>query len=200
MQNSFAPRGRGECRVPAHPQPVCIGSKHTVVTTSTPKHPAFPHAMVLTAYAALSSATNSSCHRHRRIDGMPKPGWADDAFADLTPATGARTTRFCRTRPPAPKASTGLVPVRRSFSEGGFSAVRLHAVDSSQAFRQPALPLRRAPDAAASTASHPASVTIAIRPSWGRDSGGYTGDLGQAKTGIFLETRLDRPNHFESFQ
>jgi hypothetical protein len=30
-------------------------------------HPAFPHAMVLTAYFVLSPATNSSCHRHQRI-------------------------------------------------------------------------------------------------------------------------------------
>ena len=29
-----------------------------------------------TAYAVLSSATNSSCHRRQRIDGSPKPGWA----------------------------------------------------------------------------------------------------------------------------
>jgi hypothetical protein len=50
-----------------------------------------------TAYAALSPATNSSCHRHRRIEGFVAPGWVDIAFANLTPATGARTTRFCRT-------------------------------------------------------------------------------------------------------
>jgi hypothetical protein len=29
-----------------------------------------------TAYAALSSATNSSCHRRQRIEGFAKPGWA----------------------------------------------------------------------------------------------------------------------------
>jgi hypothetical protein len=51
-----------------------------------------------TAYAALSPATNSSCHRHRRIEGFVAPGWARETSADLTPATGARTTRFCRTR------------------------------------------------------------------------------------------------------
>ena len=50
-----------------------------------------------TAYAALSPATNSSCHRRQRIDGFARPGWADETSADLTPATGARTTRFCRT-------------------------------------------------------------------------------------------------------
>ena len=51
----------------------------------------------LTAYAALSPATNSSCHRHRRINGFAEPGRVRKTSADLTPATGARTTRFCRT-------------------------------------------------------------------------------------------------------
>ena len=50
-----------------------------------------------TAYAALSPETNSSCLRHRRIGGVHAPGRARNTFADLTPATGARTTRFCRT-------------------------------------------------------------------------------------------------------
>src|SRR2546423_14430671 len=44
---------------------------------SSPKvhrnHPAFPHAMVLTAYFVLSPATNSSCHRHRRIKACLGP-------------------------------------------------------------------------------------------------------------------------------
>jgi hypothetical protein len=53
-----------------------------------------------TAYSALSPATNSSCHRRRRIGGSAEPGWARNTSADLTPATGARTTRFCRTQPP----------------------------------------------------------------------------------------------------
>src|SRR5882762_4387229 len=29
-----------------------------------------------TAYGVLSPATNSSCHRHRRIEGLVTPGWA----------------------------------------------------------------------------------------------------------------------------
>jgi hypothetical protein len=49
-----------------------------------------------TAYTALSSATNSFCHRRRRIEGSSNPGWARKTSAGLTPATGARTTRFCR--------------------------------------------------------------------------------------------------------
>ena len=43
-----------------------------------------------------------------------------------------------------------------------------------------------APDAAASTASHPASVTIAIRPSGGRDGEAYRFDLGRGGMEIFL--------------
>jgi hypothetical protein len=84
-----------------------------------------------TAYGALSSATNSSCHRHRRIDGFARPGWADETSADLTPATGARTTRFCRT---LQRRSSGA----RWIAHG-----------------KPPCDHTRAPDAAASTASHP---------------------------------------------
>ena len=53
----------------------------------------------LTAYAALSPETNSSCHRRWRIEGLSNPVGLDAASASLTPATGARTTRFCRTQP-----------------------------------------------------------------------------------------------------
>src|SRR5258705_9847089 len=48
------------------------------------------------------------------------------------------------------------------------------------------------PDAAASTASRPASVTIAIHPCVGREGGSYGSDLGQARNEIFLQERLDR--------
>jgi hypothetical protein len=52
----------------------------------------------------------------------------------------------------------------------------------------------------ASTASHPASVTIAIRPSGGRDGDGYRFDLGESGRGIFLEMRLDRANQIDRVQ
>src|SRR6266436_7898357 len=68
--------------------------------------PGLPCAMVLTAYFVLSPATNSSCHRHLRIKGLSEPGRADLASANLTPATGARTTRLHRPR----KASFVCVP------------------------------------------------------------------------------------------
>jgi hypothetical protein len=50
-----------------------------------------------TAYAVLSPATNSSCHRRRRISRLLDPVGSELATADLAPATGVRTTRFCRT-------------------------------------------------------------------------------------------------------
>ena len=82
--------------------PCATGSKHTVVTTGSPKTPGVSCAMVLTAYGALFPATNSSCHRHRRIDGVVAPGWARNTSAGLAPATGAGTTRFCRPQRPRP--------------------------------------------------------------------------------------------------
>jgi hypothetical protein len=52
----------------------------------------------------------------------------------------------------------------------------------------------------ASTASRPAAVTIASRPSGGQDGGGYGFDLGRARSGIFLNPGLDRANHIELAQ
>jgi hypothetical protein len=49
----------------------------------------------------------------------------------------------------------------------------------------------------ASTASRPASVTIASRPSVRRDGDGYRVDLGRAETGIFFAIELDRANQIE---
>jgi hypothetical protein len=42
-----------------------------------------------------------------------------------------------------------------------------------------------------STASRPASVTIASRPSVGRDGSGYRSDLGRRRTKIFLQRGMD---------
>src|SRR5437762_3232661 len=49
----------------------------------------------------------------------------------------------------------------------------------------------------ASIASRPAFVTIASRPSVGRDGGVYNFDLGQIGNGIFLQMRLDSPNQID---
>ena len=105
---------------------------------------------------------------------MPKPGRADITSANLTPASGRQDHTT------SPYAATSLV---RSLG------------DRSQAAK-PALQSRRAQNAAASTASRPAFVTIAIRPSVRRDSESSKCDLGQVGTEIFFrktEIRLDTP-------
>jgi len=102
-----------------------------------------------TAYAALSPETNSSCLRRWRIGGWSSSVELTQPPRNLAPATGVGTTRFCRT-------------------QQRHSSCALWPLTENRPANTP-----HAPDAAASTTSHPASVTIAIRPSWGmrrRDS------------------------------
>src|SRR5258707_3196411 len=68
---------------------VCKGSEaHEYSPQVHRDHPAFPHAMVLTACFVLSPVTGLVCHRHQRIKGLSLPGWADLTSANLTPASG----------------------------------------------------------------------------------------------------------------
>jgi hypothetical protein len=101
--------------------------------------------MVLTAYVGLSPVTGLFCHRRLADIVLSKPGRADLTPQDLTPASG--------------RQDHTILPSAKSVS-------RQRAVDRSQVFR-PALRPHRAQNAAASIASLPASVTIAIRPSSG---------------------------------
>jgi hypothetical protein len=63
-------------------------------------------------------------------------------------------------------------------------------------FKEPALRSRRAQNAAASTASRPASVTIAIRPSVGQDGGINKAVSTKRRSEIFsliaLDTKMTR--------
>src|SRR6266849_10785413 len=102
--------------------------------------------MVLTVSFVLSPVTGLFATVAHRINALSAPGRADQSSANLTPASGRQDHTT------SPYAAT-------SFVSSPF--------DRSRAFRQPALQPRCAPDAAASTAPLPASVTIAIRPSGG---------------------------------
>ena len=115
--------------------------------------------MVLTAYGALSPATNSSCHRRRRISGLARPGWARNTSADLTPATGARTTRFCRPRPPSPRGLAGQCTPAKTFSKAGSAPFVLRVLTKNPPCHH------LAPNAAASTASRPNVRDDGQRPS-----------------------------------
>jgi hypothetical protein len=106
--------GAGKCRVHAAPAVSRASCTRKCAHEHTGSAEAIRHSLRngFTAYAALSPATNSSCHRHRRIEDFAEPGWVWKTSADLTPATGARTTRFCRTQPPvfAKRLNRALAP------------------------------------------------------------------------------------------
>jgi hypothetical protein len=147
-----------------------------------------------TAYNALSPATNSSCHRRRRISGSSKPGWVSQTSAGLTPATGARTTRFCRTQLPPPKTSTSQVlPVKilvKAFKRRSSCAPCLLTVRTALRSRpRPTLP--RPPQPA------PTFVTMANAPLLGTGCSSFTADLGWRRSGLFSQPRLDGANHLE---
>ena len=118
----------------------------------------------LTAYTALSPETNSSCLRRRRIEGLSKPGWVDVSSASLTPATGARTTRLCRTQP------------RQSSARCVRSRTEARPANTTT---RPTLP--RPPQPA------PTFVTMANAPLPGRDGASCRGDLGLARRSIFFQ-------------
>src|SRR6266849_9878369 len=89
---SLAPlEGVGNAGCLMHPRPRVhfVLVERTRVTTSTPERPAFPHAMVLTAYVVLSPVTGLFCHRHQRISGLSAPGRADLPSARLDASVGA---------------------------------------------------------------------------------------------------------------
>src|SRR5712664_958165 len=168
------------------PQPrVRNKTKHTsVVTTGTPEITRHSPRNGFTAYTALSPATNSSCHRHPRIKVLSKARSGRLASANLTPATGARTTRLHR-------------PQHLISAKGfdGLSIVRLRAIRQLTGLVDPPCHPLTSPDAAASTASRPAFVTTRDPPLLSeRDGDGYRSDLGQPRTEIFLQKGLDKPS------
>ena len=161
---SLQNRGRRERRVLAAPAVSCAIVRRRNAHEHTGTDGAFRRSLRngLTAYAARSPATNSSCHRRQRIGGSSKPGRASQTSASLTPATGARTTRFCRTQPSTPKASTGFRYPPAELGKG-ISAVRLRAVLAHG--ENPPCDHFHAPDAAASTATCPNVRDDGQRPS-----------------------------------
>src|SRR6267378_5687621 len=121
--------------------------------------------MVLTVSFVLSPVTGLVCHRRPRTNVLSAPGRADLNIRELDASVGASGPHDFAVR---------------------CNIVRQLAVDRSQVF-QLALQPRRAPNAAASTASRPAFVTIMIRPSVGWDAKSSRSDLGSVKTEIFLQ-------------
>jgi hypothetical protein len=125
--------------------------------------------MVLTVSFVLSPVIGLVCHRRFRIWRV-KTRLGLRASANLTPASRRQD---------------------HTTSPSAASIVRPRAIRSLTGLVDPPCNPLAPPDAAASTASRPASVTIAIRPSVGRNGKGYRSDLGQPRTEIFLQKGLD---------
>src|SRR6266851_2634759 len=141
--------GRGECRVPAAPAvscALCIGRTHTSNNEYTG-----------TSGIPARNGFNGLC---RALPGdrallppsprgyvLSKPGWADRTPQNLTPASGRQDHTIL------PSAASSLVS----------APVIAHE------FKEPALRSHCAQNAAASTASRPAFVTMANAPLVGWD-------------------------------
>ncbi len=175
--------GAGNAGCPRHPRPVCIGSKHTVVTTGTPEHPAFSCAMVLTVSFVLSPATNSFLSPSPSGLTATSPGWAGFASARLSISNGCQDHTTSPYAATSANASTGHVLPAKILAK---ALKRRSSARRSIAHRKPALRLPLRANAAASTASHPASVTTRDPPLCGWDGGVSRTDLGEAKRGKFL--------------
>jgi hypothetical protein len=117
---------------------------------------AFRHSLRngLTAYAALSLETNSSCLHRRRIDGARAPGRASQRLRRLDASHGRQDHTVLpyaniTSRLPRRRSLTGQSPPCDPYQRSG--RCRVHRIPS------------------------PTSVTIAIRPSWRAGTGGFVG-------------------------
>jgi hypothetical protein len=179
---TLSPRKRGsrECRMHAAPAVSCANCTKENAHEHTGSAEALRHSLRngFTAYAALSPATNSSCHRRRRIHGLVEPGWVRKNLRRLDTSNG------CQDHTVLPYAATRL----RQEASPGFGAVRPARRYRSRETR-PAIPF--APDAAASTASHPNVSDDPDTPLAGDETAGFLPVIwGKREEEYFLGTSL----------
>src|SRR4051812_4069034 len=85
MHDTSAQTGRGECRVPMHPQPRVRNKKaHELVTTSPPEQPGIParngfNGLLRALPGDRAFLSPSPCE----WVALSAPGWADRPFARL---------------------------------------------------------------------------------------------------------------------
>ncbi|MDB5603296.1 MAG: hypothetical protein JWP25_196 [Bradyrhizobium sp.] len=186
-------RGRGECRVPSAPTASRAhgsGKCTRVFTASSPESPGIPARNGLRLTSCSPRRSGSFATVASRIKVLSGPVEPNEPPQDLTPAS----RRQDHTTSPSAESVSAEVPdavapkLQRRRETAPSSCVPEFAHGEQSALRP-----HRTPDAAASTASHPASVTIAIRPSCGTRRGGYGGDLGSRVSGIFLGKGTGQP-------
>ena len=170
----------GNAGCPLHPQPrvqLVLGRTHTSIHneyTGTPDVPARNGFNgLLRALPGDRALLPPSPHGLKVLSDPVEP---NEPPQDLTPASRRQD---------------------HTTSPSASSAVVLRAAHRSRRAIRPALRIRT-PDAAASTASHPASVTIAIRPLCGTRRRIYRSDLGRRGTDKFFAMGIDSPDHTKS--
>ena len=106
--------GAGKAGCPWHPQ--SVHRKLHTVDHRYPETPGSPCAMVL---RLISRSPRRRIRLVTVASGLMvcPPGWARKTSASLTPATGARTTRLCRTQRPQENTFDGPCAIRRAPPE-----------------------------------------------------------------------------------
>jgi hypothetical protein len=152
--NIFRPnRGRRECRVlaaPAVSRAICAENTHTSIQVQS-EHSGIPRTMVLRLMPRSPRRRIRLVTVVGELTVLPNPVGLTKTSADLTPATGARTTRFCRTH----QRRTSVAP-----------AVRSRVLE-------PALRSRSRPTLPRPPHLIPTCLTIRIRPSRGMRRRGF---------------------------
>src|SRR5256885_6517587 len=123
--------------------------------------------MVLTAYFVLSPATNSSCHRHRRIKVLSDP-------VGPTRLRQLDTSNGCQDHTASPSAATSFVSA--PFDRSQVSSTRPAITSRARRCRVHRIPPRVRDDR--------------DTPLWGTGRLGYAADLGEAGRGKFFERGL----------
>jgi hypothetical protein len=92
-------RRRRECRMPDAPAASCVKCKtHELVTTGSPEESGIPGGDGFNGLFRALPGDEFVLSPSPADRAASHPGWDRRASAGLTPATGARTTRLCRTR------------------------------------------------------------------------------------------------------
>ena len=95
--------------------------------------PALPARMVLTAYSALFPATNSSCHRHRRIEWCARSGWIRNHLRRLDTSNG------CQDHTALPSATAPFV-LRAAIAHETLKKSALRSLPTRAALSRPPHP------------------------------------------------------------
>jgi len=170
-------RGRGECRMRAAPAVPCA----KWVKENAHEHTGSAENIRHSLRNGFTAYTRSP---RRRIRLVTVVGELTASPRPVGPACLRQldTSNGCQNHTTSPYAAASFVSA-------------LLIAHGSWLNPEPALPSRFTPNAAASTASRPASLTIRIRPSVGQDGEGYIGESGEASTAISENPNLSRICH-----